>query len=1228
MSITPVSPVIEMKIGGVWTDITPDVRLNSAHSGGGIRIKRGIPNEGTLAEPTQVDFVLNNTGGKYSPKNEMSENYGLLGRNTPVRFGMLRREDTFAHAETDSWGRMPSWVDTEEKTILGAKWRLTGGANRFDIASGAATIVSGTGTSAATFGVFGDCEIVTKIKVSARDSEFGIMMRMNDPAVDEQDFESGLGSWLPVGGTSTFALSTVQVHSGTTSGLLTVGGSPTTAAARGSAVAATPGRSYRLRYWVRCSASRTVTATIDWLDQVGGALSTSSSGTAVTANTWTLIEFDATCPDEAFLVRGYPAMGSSPANGTLLFIDDLELLENDNFTAFTAYITPGTTDVIRMGMLFPGGNQLNTTANAASNIVAGDWWWMKVQWTGIRRRIRWWKDGTTEPTTWAIRNYDVAADNGRWPMPKAGMVGLFAKDGTSTISFDSIQVTVWRAHAEIAELPPRWDLSREDQWVPISARGILRRLGQGRKALDSPLRLYFASYANVASAYVPLDSFENGGSTVPNLVTAGVAPEAGGLQLGTPDATGALALPGASGFAEFTTDTSFLKVLAKPTSVTDIWCYFHILRIPSVPASDILLYQVNATGSIRQWKIYLQSNGQIRLEGWNLFGTMTITQTTGFYPVSTEIATGQWVGMNLYVFSGGGIVTWALNYNRVGSVIFYTMNNTAAGASAGVCLGAEYYSSSVHTAAGNVSVANAMVYPGDLPFNSNAFYRASIAYLGEECIARWQRIGQNANIPVFTTGFTAESKPMGAQTMGKVLEVMADACDVDVSFQMEERDQLSLNMRTRESLYRQVPIDLDIDLGHLTEPLDPTDDDQGTRNYVTVRRVNGGSAVSIQTEGPLNINNPEDDPDGVGVYDESPEMRYFEDSQLQGAADWRRAKGTQDVIRYPSMKANLNSEPYDDDPALTAQLLSVDTGDILRVRNTEVGYEPTLQMIYGYDEFFDQYDYEMVFNTKPADIYAVGIVGKSTRVAASSQVLAADYTPGDPYMQVEDTTASGKLWVQVKDSPDSFPFDVFVSGARWRVHAVGDVRNATPSLRSGLGTWSQDVGRLFWGRNITVGRKPQWAFGAVLNNTGGTTSISARDTASVTAGQVYEASTYLRVTANSTNCGVNLFWYNASFGALGSVGGSAATLNIVDGWQHFRVQGTAPVGAAFAQVVPYAQLANGAKMYFDDSRVLHVGSSTGQPQYLSVQPTPINGVTKALTDGSPVTVAEPWRVAF
>ena len=137
MTTTPVDPVVEVLIDGVWTDITEDVRLGSADSGGGISIVRGRPNESAIAEPTQVNFTLNNgvskvpatlgESGCYSARNPVGPYWRKLGRNLPVRIGLSRRYDDFDRTVGDGWGSLPDGVSPDGSVRVGHRYESFGG---------------------------------------------------------------------------------------------------------------------------------------------------------------------------------------------------------------------------------------------------------------------------------------------------------------------------------------------------------------------------------------------------------------------------------------------------------------------------------------------------------------------------------------------------------------------------------------------------------------------------------------------------------------------------------------------------------------------------------------------------------------------------------------------------------------------------------------------------------------------------------------------------------------------------------------------------------------------------------------------------------------------------------------------------------------------------------------------------------------------------------------------
>jgi hypothetical protein len=71
---------IELYLGGSWTDITTYVRLNP-----GLDITFGVQNEGSTADAATCNLIVNNTDGRFTPRNTAGAYYGNLKRNTPLR---------------------------------------------------------------------------------------------------------------------------------------------------------------------------------------------------------------------------------------------------------------------------------------------------------------------------------------------------------------------------------------------------------------------------------------------------------------------------------------------------------------------------------------------------------------------------------------------------------------------------------------------------------------------------------------------------------------------------------------------------------------------------------------------------------------------------------------------------------------------------------------------------------------------------------------------------------------------------------------------------------------------------------------------------------------------------------------------------------------------------------------------------------------------------------------
>lgn len=81
-----------------WVGVSEHGRQGVADSGGAVTITRPSGDSATM------DLVLASPGGRYAPRNPRSDLYGLLGRNTPIRFGLEEFVATFDAPSATGWG--------------------------------------------------------------------------------------------------------------------------------------------------------------------------------------------------------------------------------------------------------------------------------------------------------------------------------------------------------------------------------------------------------------------------------------------------------------------------------------------------------------------------------------------------------------------------------------------------------------------------------------------------------------------------------------------------------------------------------------------------------------------------------------------------------------------------------------------------------------------------------------------------------------------------------------------------------------------------------------------------------------------------------------------------------------------------------------------------------------------------------------------------------------------
>jgi hypothetical protein len=107
--------------GTTWTDVSSDVRYQDR-----IRITRGRRDEGSQTDTARCLFTLDNSDGRYTPKNPTGPYFGQIGRNTPCRVSVMAGEayldlpsiSTLDYAETPDTAALDITGDIDVRADL------------------------------------------------------------------------------------------------------------------------------------------------------------------------------------------------------------------------------------------------------------------------------------------------------------------------------------------------------------------------------------------------------------------------------------------------------------------------------------------------------------------------------------------------------------------------------------------------------------------------------------------------------------------------------------------------------------------------------------------------------------------------------------------------------------------------------------------------------------------------------------------------------------------------------------------------------------------------------------------------------------------------------------------------------------------------------------------------------------------------------------------------------
>lgn len=615
-----------------------------------------------------------------------------------------------------------------------------------------------------------------------------------------------------------------------------------------------------------------------------------------------------------------------------------------------------------------------------------------------------------------------------------GDTGFTDSAGNTWTVGDDVEVSdrLWRFHGEVAEWPPKRDISGADATVSITATGISRRLKQGEQTLRSTM---FRAHTNPAltsvKAYWPCEDGE----------------EATSIASGRPGDP-PMRIEGAPALADYdnwtasgampTLNTGRFSGTVAPYSAGDEAMIYMFVFVDEAPAAETSLLKVTTTGTARTWEIRLLTNGNLRTKAWGADGApLTDSSSHGLGDeVAFQLLPRGFLMLKLQLVQDGSDIDWETsiidftNTDTINTSLTTSgfADTTVTGKTIGrvsrVIVGAEQ-------GVGGTKVSH-IVVSDDVDRWLSGVARAIAAWNGEAPIARMTRLCQEEEIPFaqVTDASLTDVVTMGDQLDKTLLDLLEEAAASEGGVLYEDRDQLGLGYRPRRSMYNQVPVlTLSCDDHELTEALEPVDDDQRTLNDVTVKREAGSSVRVEQASGPLSTDAP---PDGVGRYDTTVTLSLEDDGQLADQASWRLHLGTVDEARYPRVKVNLAHPAFDDE--LTAAALAVDIGDRLVITDPSSDLPPDdiSQLVIGYSEVIDQFEHVITYVCQPESPWRVGVVEFEgfDRLDTGGSTLAADATSSATSLSVAST---GALWTT---DADDLPMDVMVGGERMTVTAV------------------------------------------------------------------------------------------------------------------------------------------------------------------------------------------------
>lgn len=597
----------------------------------------------------------------------------------------------------------------------------------------------------------------------------------------------------------------------------------------------------------------------------------------------------------------------------------------------------------------------------------------------------------------------------------------------------------WRFHGELASLPVRWDLSGNDITAPVEATGIFRRLRQGNRVLESPLRRATLRSAASVVQYWPCE--DDGTNLTQFGAAVGISPMV--VYIGGPPTTATNTdFPSSAPLPE--AGTTAWATWVDSYTATGEWQVRWLMSIAdTVTTAGTPVFRVQTdTGLVFEISYRDTSGGQLMVE---IIKNGTSAYTSAWTAFNAQGVPFYW---HLECTTSGANISYALTAQEVdGSAGGIAVTDVVTGVAPG----------SVNHIIVNQDATIGAVAIGHITLQSEVTATAELAdgltgYVGELAGHRIQRLCREEGVAFRIKGDPADTEPMGVQRTLTLPALLQECAATDGGLLAEARDSFAVAYRTRVSMQAQTGVTFDYSAGEVAGTPELDRDDQGFANDVTVSTVTGGIGRAVLNDSSaLSVSEP---PTGAGRYNVAFDANCAE-NRAGDLAGWRLHLLTVDEPRCSRLSLDTNLPAVHPDATLTAAVIDLGLGDLIEVTDlpATVATNDIRQIVQGIRETITSFGHRVDLLTTPARPWDVGVFDGEARYDTAGSILADSYAQGVTAIDV--ATLLGPLWTT--DAGD-FPFDILVGGARVTVSAIGAVSSGVQEFTISALPIARDVG--------------------------------------------------------------------------------------------------------------------------------------------------------------------------